>query len=142
MPTSVFLSWSGFPSRVFTPGFATWLDLTMAPIDVFFSAEIPKGRSWNAHIMRGLSSCDFGVLVMTRENLHSEWLHFEAGALSQAVRNGTDRAVAPLLLDVDPFDLPGALSAFQVTRFEMAISVDCSATYDRPRGTRSLRMTS
>jgi hypothetical protein len=115
----VFLSWSGHAAGEFARRFAKWLNLTGAPVDSFLSQEISKGSRWSDAVMGRLASCDFGVLVVTSENLHSEWMHFEAGALSQAVaRTGSAAAVAPLLLDVEPYELPETLAQFQATRCE------------------------
>jgi hypothetical protein len=56
------------------------------------------------------TSC--GVICVTRENVESPWLNFEAGALSKTL---SDVQVFPLLLDVEPSALAGPLAQFQAT---------------------------
>jgi len=52
-----------------------------------------------------------GVLCLTRENLSSPWMLFEAGAISKALQASR---VIPLFHGLTPVDLPSPLSQFQV----------------------------
>lgn len=117
MGTSVFISWSGAAAKEFGGFFAEWLKLALGNVQTFYSADIEKGSRWSDQIMHQLALCHFGIIIITSENLHSEWIHFEAGALSQAMnRTGAAAAVTPLLIDVEPYQLPSTLAQFQATR--------------------------
>ena len=64
---------------------------------------------------------------MTRENLNTPWLLFEAGALAKSMQDGR---VVPLLLDLDFKEISGPLSQFQAKKAdgtgikELASSLD------------------
>lgn len=59
-----------------------------------------------------LQDRDYGIVVLTRENMHSPWINFEAGALGKTLGVGK---VAPLLLDLTRADVVGPISQFQST---------------------------
>jgi len=59
-----------------------------------------------------LESTDFGVVVLTMDNQHEQWINYEAGALGRSLKMGR---VAPLLVDLTPTDVTGPLSLFQMT---------------------------
>lgn len=62
-----------------------------------------------------MKESSFGLICVTRDNLDSQWLNFEAGELSKYINN---TYVAPLLFDVKPSDLKGSpISQFQATSF-------------------------
>lgn len=52
---------------------------------------------------------------MSKENIDSPWILFEAGALSKIVDKSH---VCPLLIDIKPSDLSGPLTQFNATNFE------------------------
>lgn len=55
-------------------------------------------------------------MFVTNDNLSSEWLHFEAGALSRVIEGSVERGrVTPFLVGVKESDLRGALKSFQAT---------------------------
>jgi len=61
-----------------------------------------------------LQDSSFGIICLTRDNLSSPWILFEAGALSKF----TDAQVSALLLgDLAARELDGPLSHFQATSF-------------------------
>lgn len=74
--------------------------------------DIRRGDRGMDVIAGELQDRDYGIVVLTRENLKSEWVHFEAGALGKSL--GTSK-VAPLLLDVTRADVVGPLAQFQST---------------------------
>ena len=80
------------------------------------SEDITKGKRWHAEIANALGSTKFGILCLTPENLASEWIHFEAGALSKTIDDSTH--VCPLLLDVKKSDLKEPLASFHATIFD------------------------
>jgi TIR domain len=73
-------------------------------------ADIGAGERWNEGISRALSESEVGLICVTRDNLDSRWLLFEAGALAKSV----DKArVVPILLNLTSTDLQGPLAQFQ-----------------------------
>lgn len=113
--TSVFLAWSGPVSQKMAVLLKKYLPLLVRSIDVFLSEDIGKGKRWHSEIANALGSTKFGILCLTPENLSSEWIHFEAGALSKTIE---DTHVCPLLLDVKKSDLKEPLASFHATLFD------------------------
>ena len=112
----VFISWSGDRSKKVALIFRDWLPTVIQAIEPFVSSEdIEKGVRWNTDIAQELKDSSFGLICVTKDNLNSQWLNFEAGALSKSIDNSY---VAPLLFEVKPSDLKGSpISQFQATSF-------------------------
>jgi hypothetical protein len=91
-----------------------WLPSVLQSIDPYVSSEdIEKGARWSVNIGQQLNDTSFGVLCVTKENLESPWLNFEAGALSKSLESSR---VSPLLVGgIRPAELVGPLSQFQAT---------------------------
>jgi hypothetical protein len=112
----VFISWSGRTSQLVAEAMRSWLPLILHSVKPFVSTEdIGKGQNWNARLTRELSDTSFGLVIVTRANAHSEWLHFEAGALSNSL---PEASVCPVLVDLVQADVPGPLSQFQCTTLD------------------------
>lgn len=62
-----------------------------------------------------LHGCNFGILVLTPENIASEWILFEAGALAKHLG---EARVVPLLIQMTASQLRSPLSDFQAIRLE------------------------
>ncbi|HEV2627414.1 MAG TPA: TIR domain-containing protein [Pseudolabrys sp.] len=112
----VFISWSGQLSREVAAALRDWLPDALQFVKPYFSPnDIEKGVRWETMLTEELSKSSVGLFVMTKENLGSKWLHFEAGAISKSI----DRAhVCTLLFGIEPTDIEGPLSGFQATKFE------------------------
>ncbi len=112
----VFISWSGECSKRIALIFRDWLPTVIQAIEPFVSSEdIEKGTRWNTDIAQELKDSSFGLICVTKDNLDSQWLNFEAGALSKSINN---TYVAPLLFNVKPSDLKNSpISQFQATSF-------------------------
>src|SRR3954463_6383138 len=93
----VFISWSGEPSRAMARCLLKWLPTIVPGVQPFFSEEIPGGAVWGRSVLENLSTAQYGLLCVTRENRHSAWLNFEAGSLWKRFVDGLP--VCPLLLD-------------------------------------------
>jgi hypothetical protein len=114
----VFLSWSGESSRKLAEALRDWLPSVLQLVEPYMSAEdTAKGARWPQEVARQLEESEFGIICVTRDNQRSEWLNFEAGALSKSVLNGR---VVPLLLGVDEIDPRHPLWQFQSARCEHA----------------------
>ncbi|WP_431241042.1 TIR domain-containing protein (plasmid) [Mycolicibacterium aichiense] len=110
----VFLSWSGDLSHSVAELLHDWLPSVLQTVDPFLSSSsIEKGSRWGTQLTAGLSASGFGLVLLTRENLSSPWMTFEAGALSEGLSSGR---VCPLLVDLEPSDVIGPLAEFQGCR--------------------------
>ncbi|MFD5599907.1 toll/interleukin-1 receptor domain-containing protein [Leucobacter sp. NPDC058333] len=112
--TNIFISWSGEASHAIAKALHTWLPTVLAgTVNCFVSSQdIRRGDRGLDVIASELDSRDYGIVILTRENLKSEWIHFEAGALGKSLGDGK---VAPLLVDVTRADVVGPLNQFQST---------------------------
>jgi hypothetical protein len=108
----LFLSWSGALSKSVAELLGDWLKSVIQALEPFVSTDIAKGDAWFLGLLEELNASKIGVICVTRANLHSDWLHFEAGALAKQV--GRPR-VCTLLIDVSPLEVPAPLSGFQAT---------------------------
>jgi len=109
----VFLSWSGPRSREVATALHNWIPLVLQSAKPFISTgDIAKGRRWADVLTEELSRSGYGIVCITKENSSAPWLHFEAGAVSNAIDKSF---VSPLLFNVDPSDIRGPFQQFQFT---------------------------
>ncbi|MFJ2534946.1 toll/interleukin-1 receptor domain-containing protein [Microbacterium maritypicum] len=110
----IFISWSGPQAEQIAKRLREWLEVVLAgKVTCFVSSEdIARGDRGLNVIARELESRDFGIVILTKANVASPWIHFEAGALGQSLTNGK---VAPLLLDITRADVVGPIAQFQST---------------------------
>jgi hypothetical protein len=105
----IFVSWSGERSRSAALGLKSLLlDVLGDSLDVFISAHMDPGVVWVQELGKELEGSDFGILCLTRDNVQSPWLLFEAGAIA---KNFGAARVVPYL--IDNLVLTGPLSQFQ-----------------------------
>jgi hypothetical protein len=111
----VFISWSGQVSRELSKHLYDWLPTILQNLELFMSSEdIDKGSRWLSTMAGELQDCNFGLICLTPENLNAPWIHFEAGSLSKII----DRSkVVPILFRLDPSDVKGPLTQFQMVNF-------------------------
>ncbi len=113
----VFISWSGETSFQVAKILKEWIPCVIQGVEPYFSSEdIDKGARWSTDIAKELETASFGILCVTKENLQSQWLNFEAGALSKAI----DKAkVCPLLYHLKPSDISDSpILQFQMTNVD------------------------
>lgn len=110
----VFLSWSGNKSQEVAKVLKQWLPCVIQSVEPYFSsADIDKGARWSTDIAKELQDASFGILCVTKENLGSPWLNFEAGALSKSIEQSK---VCPFLVDLKPSDIQNSpILQFQMT---------------------------
>lgn len=112
----VFISWSGDLSHKLAHAFHTWLPGALQTVRPYFTpADVEKGARWSTEIAKELESSDVGVLFVTRENVGSAWLLYEAGALAKRLEKSR---VCPIIFGLSHADLPGPLRQFQATEFK------------------------
>jgi len=110
----IFISWSGERSRLVADFMRKWIKQVLQGTDPWISTDIEKGKSWGAEIHKVLSDSKFGIVCLTKENLESKWIHFEAGAIAKSA----DGNVFTFLLDIDNGEVKQPLGQFQHTRFQ------------------------
>ncbi len=97
---SVFICWSGTRSQLVADAVKTLLHATVPALkeddQIFLSGGIAKGVTWFDSIVDALNGADAGIACVTAENLHSPWMHFEAGALAR----GLSKLSAPAALSL------------------------------------------
>jgi TIR domain/Bacterial regulatory protein, Fis family len=109
----LFISWSGKRSGAAAEILKGWLQNLINDLEPWLSAEIHAGTDWNRELADKLKDCKAGIICLTPSNLHSDWIHFEAGALSKTV---DDAYVCPFLIDLERSAIGPPLSKFQSTR--------------------------
>jgi TIR domain len=83
---NVFISWSGEPSEQLAEAIREWLPDTLTYVEPFFSPrDIEKGANWVQEMTAKLKQSGFCITALTRESLNSNWIMFEAGAISSSV---------------------------------------------------------
>lgn len=118
----VFISWSGKTSFEVAKVLKEWIPCVIYNIEPYFSSDdIDKGARWSTDIAKELEAAEFGILCVTKDNLNSAWLNFEAGALSKAIDKSK---VCPFLFNL----LPSDISNSPILQFQMT-SVDRDDMY-------------
>lgn len=132
----VFISWSGEQSRLCAEAIRDWLPTVLQKIKPYFTpADIEKGNRWSPDIAKELDSASAGIFCLTRDNLESQWLMFEAGAISKKIDNAL---VCPILFNLSNNDLKGPLSQFQTTEFNKNEMRKLTNTLNRALDTEKL----
>lgn len=112
----VFISWSGERSHALAEALHDWLPLVLHYVEPWLSqADIEAGQRWADQVAKELEACNFGILCVTRENVSSPWVLFEAGALAKSMQGSR---VTPLLLGLEFRDITGPLAQFQAKKVE------------------------
>jgi len=110
----IFISWSGPRSEAVAKALHGWLPKIINAFKPWLSsADIDKGARWGTDVAMRLQEAKAGIICVTSSNLHSDWILFEAGALSKTLQN---TYVCPLLIGLQPTDIKGPLAQFQATR--------------------------
>ncbi len=113
----IFISWSKQPSREIADFLQSWLKKAIQATQPWMSQnDIESGTRWRREIGENLNDTNYGLVVVTPENLQSEWLMYESGALAKSIE---DSRVVPLVFDMKPSDIPTSnpLSEFQAREF-------------------------
>lgn len=109
----VFISWSGTRSKETAEVLSGWIRQVIQAAETWISLDIQKGIRWNDQIKNELEQSRVGIICLDKDNLQSEWVLFEAGALSKT----QDAHVCTFLLDIKPADVKQPLGQFQHTLF-------------------------
>lgn len=138
----VFISWSGAASRAVAELLRTYLPCMLQGVHPFLSShDLASGIRWNAQLTKELDEATFGIICLTPDNLHNDWILFEAGALTKHVDG---RACCLLFQKLAPADVSGPLAQFQNRMFgrsEFAkLLTDINALSTTPLSESSLQM--
>jgi hypothetical protein len=111
----VFISWSGDLGKQLAAAIREWLPLMLQDVEPYFTpADIEKGAKWETEISKELDQSNFCIIALTRESLNSNWIMFEAGAISRSVEKAR---ICAVLFGIEPTDLQGPLASFQWTKY-------------------------
>jgi hypothetical protein len=113
----VFLAWGDPRSKAIAEALHEWLPLVINAIKPWVSSRnIGPGSRWNPSLALQLEGARMGILCLTPEALDSQWLIFEAGALSKTL--GSDTLVCPYLfnLEISAISSNSPLAQFQAVR--------------------------
>jgi hypothetical protein len=95
----VFISWSGLRSKHVAEALEDWLAQVIQAVEPWISQDIDKGSRWGAEIADRLERSKVGIICLTKNNLNSKWIHYEAGALSKAMlQNSLSAIIVPHVL--------------------------------------------
>jgi hypothetical protein len=112
----VFIGWSGQQSQAMALALREWLPLVLHYVEPWLSEkDIAAGERWAEAIAKELEASNFGILCITRENLASPWIVFEAGSLAKSLSSAR---VIPLLLDLEFSEISGPLAQFQAKKVD------------------------
>jgi hypothetical protein len=98
----IFISWSEERSKQVARALKQLIGDLMQATDPWMSPDIKAGTWWNDVLRKQLSDARFGIVCITKDNLNTPWLHFEAGALAKTVGQ---TFVCPYLIDLEPSQL-------------------------------------
>lgn len=111
----VFISWSGSKSGKIAIELRDWIPMVLQYVQPWLSStDIPQGSKWASELEKILNEVDYGIICLTKENLNSKWLNFEAGAIS---KNKLSKVIV-FLVDVTSKEIEGPLAQFQSVRAE------------------------
>jgi len=111
----VFISWSGPLSQKIGEAIKDWLPAVLQSVKPYFTpSDIEKGSRWGADIATELEQSKIGIFIFTQDNLDSQWMIFEAGAISKTLDSSK---VCPILFGLDNSDFKGPLTQFQTSQF-------------------------
>src|SRR5262245_19579768 len=109
----VFLSWSDQISHKVASVLGDWLPYVIQAVTPFISSEnINKGERWNDELMTELKETSYGIICLTPHNINAAWLNFEAGAISNAIKQAR---ISPFLFYVESGKVIRPLQQFQFT---------------------------
>jgi hypothetical protein len=94
---NILISWSKPQSHEIALTLYEWLPKALPNAKPWVSSEdLTKGKSWQRELGETLAAAKVSVVCMTRENITSSWLFYEAGAIAA---KADDILVCPFLID-------------------------------------------
>lgn len=116
----VLISWSGELSHQVALALREWLPVFIQAAEPWVSSEdIAKGTLWRAELAKELEEGSVGILCITKENVGSPWVNYEAGALGKMSHASR---VIPFLFEMRPSDVHGPLADLQGAMYQRGSS--------------------
>jgi hypothetical protein len=98
----IFISWSGDRSKLIAERLHDWLPEVLQLTKPWCSSkDINCGDFWDDSVRNKLKESQFAILCLTKENIGSPWVNYEAGTIAEKL-NGK---VCPYLFQMSPSDL-------------------------------------
>ena len=111
---NLFIVWSGDLSERTAGLLGQWFTQLMPWLKVHVpSGDSYGGIGWFSNEWKALQSAEFGILILTKENLNSPWFLFEAGVLFSKLDRSS---LFPVVVDLSIADLSGPLAQFQAVK--------------------------
>lgn len=117
--TDIFLSWSGKSAKRIGQELRRLLPVVLHGSAIFMSdKDIEKGKKWKDELDDQLQKTQFGMFILTPENVvkKSDWMAYEAGSV--ITKKDKNIRVFTLLFEVNPTSMPNYLQDFQFSAFE------------------------
>lgn len=92
-------------------------------------ARYPSRKAWGIELGKALRECKVGIICLTPENLKSNWMLFEAGALSTAMENSRVIPYRFQLKGTDvgpPLSLIQGVDADEEETYNLVKSINCA----------------
>lgn len=110
---NIFISWSGEKSLFYAEELKKLIEGCIQAASVFCSSQdIHNGDNWVRVLFEELSSSKYGIICVDKENINSQWINFEAGAIANKLEN----KMTAFLIDLNASDINPPLSLYQATR--------------------------
>ena len=108
----LFIAWSGVRGYQIAEALANFIREVFPKDEVryFFSADIEPGTIWFSALEKKLKKADAILFCVTREGLHSPWVHYEVGT---RIGSNKQSRVYTYLLGVQPAELSGPIGKYQ-----------------------------
>jgi len=122
----VFLCWSGDRSKGIAEALYEWLPKVIQRLEPWMSKEsIKAGARWREEVAKHLELCSVGILCLTGDNLSSQWIHFEAGALAHKMEQSF---VIPYVHGIEKSAVKDPLAQFQARKASRDETLDLLKT--------------
>lgn len=114
---NIFISWSGITGKQIAEKLKYLMVNVMqfADGEVFLApADISKGKAWRDELRTRLLESNSGIFILTPDTKPSEWMAFEAGAVST---KAGQKCLIPLLFGTSEGTIPKYLTEYQFANF-------------------------
>ncbi len=93
----IFITWSGELSHNIALLLRKWIPNVIQSAEPFISSEdFEKGAFWSGELIKKFTDCKFSLICVSKENIDSRWLNFEAGAMLKTLKE--KKNLSPLLI--------------------------------------------
>ena len=130
MGMKVFIGWAGETSKEIASILKNWLNgMFDGHVSAFTPDDLAAGSLWFDGLRHAMTDANCGLLCVTEDNVNSQWLSYEAGALS-----GNAELLIPLLCGVSSLRVGAPLRMFQPISFGFDGMLELAHTLNELRG--------